>query len=195
MEKKKNCYLLNFPSGPEQFTALKIGDKVEINGEIYVARDTAHKRMIETLHQGKPLPFPLKNALIFYMGPSPSPPGMVIGSCGPTTSSRMDTMTVELLANGLRATMGKGRRAAAVAQACRKYQAIYLVTYGGCGAFLHRFVTECVLIAYPDLGPEAVYRLKVRRFPAVVAIDSAGRDFYEEKEKEYNGKGAHSSTG
>ncbi|HOJ40392.1 MAG TPA: FumA C-terminus/TtdB family hydratase beta subunit [bacterium] len=179
-------YPLRFPVEETSLLSLKIGDPVAISGEIYVARDAAHQRMLAALQENRALPFPLENGLIYYMGPTPAPPGFVIGSCGPTTSSRMDKFTIPLLARGLRATMGKGRRSPAIASACRKYRAVYLATYGGCGAYLNRFVRECVLLAYPELGPEAIYRLKVREFPAIVVIDVTGRDFYAEREKRYN---------
>ncbi|MCM8769291.1 MAG: FumA C-terminus/TtdB family hydratase beta subunit [Candidatus Omnitrophica bacterium] len=181
--KRHPVYPVTFPATSHQLKHLKPGDVVEINGEIYVARDAAHRRFLATIKKNQTLPFPVKDALLYYMGPTPAPPGRVIGSCGPTTSSRMDTMTEPLLAQGLRATMGKGRRSSEIALACRRYQAIYLVSYGGCGAYLNQFVYHCQIVAYPELGPEAVYRLVVKKFPAVVVIDVRGKDLYQaEKE-------------
>jgi fumarate hydratase subunit beta len=162
----------------KEIELLKIGDEVEIYGTIYVARDAAHKKLVETIAGKSGLPFPLKNNLIYYMGPSPTPEGKIIGSCGPTTSSRMDRYTVPLLKMGLKATMGKGERSEEIAKGCKKYKAIYLITYGGCGAYLSKFVKKVECIAYPELGPEAIYKLEVAQFPAIVAIDTKGNNLY-----------------
>ena len=166
---------------------LNAGDEVEISGKIYVARDSAHKKFSEAIKKEEELPFDIKNSLIYYMGPTPTPPNKIIGSCGPTTSSRMDSFTIPLLKLGLKATMGKGNRSKEIIKACSEFKAIYLITYGGCGAYLSKFVKKVKLIAYPELEPEAVYELKVDKFPAIVGIDIYGNDFYK--------KGAHSSTG
>ncbi len=172
-----------FPVCDRSLESLRAGDRVEISGTIYVARDAAHQRFIEALKKKRRLPVDLKDGLIYYMGPTPTPPGKVIGSCGPTTSSRMDALTVPLLARGLKGMMGKGRRSDEVIAGCRKYGAVYFITYGGCGAYLNGFVKEAEVAAYADLGPEAVYRLRVERFPAVVGIDTSGRDFYQTRRK------------
>lgn len=161
-----------------RITKLKAGDEVEISGIIYVARDAAHKKMIEALAEKHPLPFPVKGSIIYYMGPSPAPPGKAIGSCGPTTSSRMDTSTIPLLNAGLKATMGKGGRSKEIEAACKNYKAIYLITYGGCGAYLNRFVKKAECFAYRELGPEAIYRLEVEGFPAITGIDTRGKNVY-----------------
>lgn len=171
---------IKFPlDNDKQLEKLKYGDEVEIYGTIYVARDAAHKKMMDTLKKKSPLPFPVKGNLIYYMGPSPAPPGKTIGACGPTTSSRMDGSTVPLLRAGLKATMGKGSRSKEIEQACKKYKAIYLLTYGGCGAYLSRFVKKAVCLAYCELGPEAIYKLEVEEFPAIVGIDTNGNNIYK----------------
>lgn len=169
---------IKFPVKNGGFEDLRAGTEVEISGIIFAARDAAHKKFIEALKKKEPLPFLVQGALIYYMGPSPAPPGKVIGACGPTTSLRMDKYTVPLFELGLRATMGKGGRDEKVVQACKKYGAIYLVTYGGCGAYLNRFVKKSKIIAYPQLGPEAVYRMEVQGFPAIVGIDIKGNNLY-----------------
>jgi len=169
---------MKFPAKDSDFRNFTAGSEVEISGTIYVARDAAHKKLVETVKMNRPLPFEIKGSLIYYMGPSPAPAGKVIGSCGPTTSSRMDNLTIPLLEKGLKATMGKGNRDKKITVACRKYNSLYLVTYGGCGAYLHQFVEKSEVIAYPELGPEAVYRLEVKNFPAIVGIDIKGNNIY-----------------
>lgn len=160
---------------------LDMGDEVEIYGTIYVARDAAHKKLIADIINKSPLPFPLRNNLIYYMGPTPAPEGRTIGSCGPTTSSRMDGYTPLLLQRGLKATMGKGERNKDVVDACKKYKAVYFITYGGCGAYLSKFVKRAECIAYEELGPESIYKLEVERFPAIVAIDTKGNNLYNKR--------------
>lgn len=170
---------IRFPlDNDRQIKGLKTGDEVEIHGTVYVARDAAHKKMIDAVSKKSPLPFCMKGALIYYMGPTPAPPEKVIGSCGPTTSSRMDGNTIPLMQAGLKATMGKGSRSGEIERACKKYGAVYLVTYGGCGAYLNRFVRKAECFAYPELGPEAVYKLEVEGFPAIVGIDTKGNNVY-----------------
>lgn len=161
-----------------EINSLKAGEEIEIYGIIYVARDAAHKKIISDIVKKNPLPFQLKNNLIYYMGPTPAPKGKIIGSSGPTTSSRMDIYTVPLLQAGLKATMGKGERSKEIVSACKKYKAVYLITYGGCGAYLSKFIKKIECIAYPELGPEALYKLEVERFPAIVAIDTEGNCLY-----------------
>jgi len=157
---------------------LKTGDEIEIYGSVYVARDAAHKKLIYDIKNNSPLPFSFKNTIIYYMGPTPAPKGRIIGSCGPTTSSRMDRYTILLLKMGLKATMGKGERSEEIVSACKRYRAVYFITYGGCGAYLSKFVKKVECIAYPELEPEAIYKLEVEQFPAIVAIDTKGNNLY-----------------
>ena len=156
----------------------KAGEEVTLSGTIYTARDQAHKKIVELIRAGKPLPFSLKNNLIYYTGPTPSPPGKIIGAAGPTTSSRMDLYAPILYQLGLKATLGKGSRGPAVIEACKKFNALYLVTYGGLGAYLTKFIKKSDLVAFPELGPEAIYRLEIENFPAIVAIDNKGRTIF-----------------
>ena len=166
------------PLTDEDIAKLKTGDRVLISGVIYTARDAAHKRMIELLDAGKELPFDVRGQIIYYAGPAPAKPGAVIGSCGPTTSYRMDPYAPRLIQQGLRGMIGKGTRSDEVKQAMMTHKAVYLAAIGGLGALLARTVKECEIIAYPDLGPEAVRRLVVENFPAIVAIDVHGEDIY-----------------
>ncbi len=145
---------------------------------LYTARDQAHKRLAEMVKKGKKLPFELHGSIIYYCGPNPTPPGAVIGSCGPTTSSRMDGFTPLLLANGLAAMVGKGERSAVVNAAIKKYGAVYFITYAGCGALLSRCVKKSTLVCFSELGTEAVYALEVEDFPLITAIDYRGRSIY-----------------
>ncbi len=158
---------------------LKAGDEVLFSGTIYTARDQAHKRLAKAIANKKKLPINLKGAIIYYCGPTATPKGKVIGSCGPTTSSRMDEFTPLLLKAGLKAMIGKGSRAAEVSRAIKKYKGVYFLTYAGCGALLSKYVKRAKLVAYPDLGPEAIYKLEVKYFPLIVGIDSKGRSIYE----------------
>lgn len=158
---------------------LRAGDRVLISGVIYTARDTAHARLVQTLETGEKLPFDLKEQTIYYVGPTPAPPGKIIGSAGPTTSGRLDVYTPPLIAAGLRAMIGKGSRSPEVREAIRQHKAIYFTTLGGAGALLTRSIRQMAIIAYPELGPEAVQRLTVADFPAIVANDIHGGDIYE----------------
>jgi len=160
---------------------LKVGDEVLLSGMIYTARDQAHKRMVEMLKAGKELPVDLKNQIIYYCGPTPAPKGKIIGSCGPTTSRRMDEFTPALLKAGLKGMIGKGNRSREVIKAIKKYKAVYFLTYAGCGALLNGYVKKATVIAYKDLGPEAIYRLEVENFPLIVGIDAKGRSIYDKK--------------
>jgi len=158
---------------------LKAGDEVAVTGVIYAARDMAHKRLCKALETGDQLPFELDGAVIYYVGPTPARPGRVIGATGPTTSSRMDSFTPKLLANGLKATIGKGYRGSEVVEALKKHQAVHLSAVGGAGALLSRYIVSAEVIAYEDLGTEAVRKLTVADLPAVVAYDCYGDTVYK----------------
>jgi fumarate hydratase subunit beta len=156
-----------------------------MNGVIYAARDAAHKRMFEALTQGRSLPVDLRGQCVYYVGPTPAPPGRVIGSAGPTTSGRMDVYTPSLLEQGMLGMIGKGNRSPAVLEALRRYGAVYFAAAGGAGALLARRIIGYRVLAYPELGPEALAELIVRDFPVVVAADSHGGDLYVEGRKPY----------
>ena len=158
---------------------LSAGDEVLISGTIYAVRDAAHKRMIETLAAGGELPFPVRDAIVYYAGPTPAKPGRSIGSAGPTTSYRMDAYTEKLLELGLSGMIGKGRRSDAVAAAIAKNGAVYFAAVGGAGALIASCVRASEVVAYPELGPEAVMRLEVVDFPALVVLDTRGGNLYE----------------
>lgn len=164
---------------------LHSGDYVYITGTIYTARDAAHKRMYEALARGESLPFDIKNQVIYYMGPSPAREGRPIGSAGPTTASRMDKYTPALLDLGLRGMIGKGKRTEAVREAVIRNRAVYFAAVGGAGALLSKAIISSEVIAYDDLGTEAVRRLEVRDFPVIVVIDSEGNNLYETAIEEY----------
>ncbi len=159
---------------------LKAGDEVLIMGVIYTARDMAHKRLCIAIEAGQKLPIELDGAIIYFVGPTPAPLGKVIGAAGPTTSSRMDPFSPKLLAAGLRGMVGKGYRNSEVREALKKYGAVHLSTIGGAGALLSKCIVSAEVVAYEDLGPEAIRRLKVVDFPAVVAYDSYGNTIYQE---------------
>jgi fumarate hydratase subunit beta len=167
---------------------LNAGDSISLSGVIYTARDAAHKRMFEALKSGQPLPFDIKGQTIYYMGPTPARPGQVIGSCGPTTSGRMDAFTPALLAAGLGAMIGKGERSAEVKEAIKKHKAVYFVTYGGAGALLAKTVRKAEVVAYPELGAEAIMRLEMEDFPVIVANDMHGGDLFEQQIARYRRK-------
>jgi len=166
------------PLSDNDITNLKAGDKVLINGVIYTARDAAHKRIVEAIDASKELPFDLQGQIIYYAGPSPAKPGAVIGSCGPTTSSRMDAYTPKLLEHGLKGMIGKGKRSKEVKDAIIQHKAVYFAAVGGVAALLSKTIAEAEIIAYPDLEPESVRRLVVQDFPVIVAIDIHGNDIY-----------------
>jgi len=173
------------PLSPEVIEELAVGDSVLISGILYTARDAAHQRLIEALEKGEKLPFALEGQTIYYMGPSPAPPGRVIGAAGPTTSRRMDSYTPRLLAAGVKALIGKGGRSAEVRKALKEYKAVYLATTGGAGALLAKCVRQIETVAYEDSGPEAIMRLTVENFPAVVANDINGGDLAEMGRREW----------
>ena len=164
---------------------LKTGDEVHLSGVLYTARDAAHQRLLDALEEGKPLPFDLQGQTVYYMGPTPAKPGYPIGSAGPTTSGRLDRFTPRLLAAGLRGMIGKGKRSAAVREAMKEHQAVYLAALGGAGALISRSIKKAEVIAYGDLGAEAVLRLEVEDFPAIVINDIYGGDLYEEGRARY----------
>ncbi|MBA7688009.1 Fumarate hydratase class I, aerobic [subsurface metagenome] len=164
---------------------LTVGTSVAISGVIYTARDAAHQRIIQALDNGDKLPFDLKGQTLYYMGPSPTPPGHVIGSAGPTTSRRMDSYTPRLLAAGIKAMIGKGSHSPEVREAIKQHKAVYLATTGGAGALLAKSVRQIETIAYEDLGTEAIMRLTVENFPAIVANDIYGGDLFEQGKAEY----------
>lgn len=157
---------------------LNAGDRVLVNGVVYTARDAAHKRFIESLQAGESLPIDISGQIVYYVGPSPAIPGKPIGAAGPTTSYRMDAYTPELLQQGLKGMIGKGVRSQAVREAIQEAKAIYFAAIGGAGALIASCVESAEMVAYEDLGPEAVHRLVVRNFPAIVANDSFGNDIY-----------------
>ncbi len=158
---------------------LYAGDKVYLSGVVYTARDAAHKRIFELIKDNKKLPFDPKNAVIYYAGPTPTPEGMAIGSCGPTTSSRMDTYTPKLYDMGVTATIGKGERSKSVVNAIIKNKGIYLCAIGGAGALASMSITKCEVIAFDDLGCESVKRLEFKEFPLIVGIDCNGGNIFK----------------
>jgi fumarate hydratase subunit beta len=178
-------YTVNLPLTEKVIGSLKAGDSLRLSGVVYAARDAAHKRMVETLERGESLPFDIRNQIIYYVGPSPAPPGRAIGSAGPTTSTRMDDYTPQLLAAGLKGMIGKGPRSAAVKEALKKHQAVYLAAIGGTGALLSKSIVKSEVIAYEHLGPEALLRLEVKDFPVTVINDIHGGDLYEEGKARY----------
>ena len=176
---------VTLPLTDETLKDLKAGDNVLLTGVIYVARDAAHKKMIEALDQGKPLPFDIRGQTIYFMGPSPAKPGQPIGSAGPTTSGRMDSYSPRLIAEGLKGMIGKGMRSQEVKNAMKKYKAVYLAAIGGAGALISKSIKKSEVIAYEEFGAEAVRRLEVRDFPATVINDIYGGDLYQEGKARY----------
>ena len=181
---------LKAPRSRADLEPLEAGDTILVSGTIYTGRDAAHKRLVEALNRGEDLPFDPEGQIIYYVGPSPAPPGRIIGAAGPTTAYRMDPYAPALMAQGLRAMIGKGKRTEAVKAALLEHGAVYLGAIGGAGALLGRSIKEVEVIAYEDLGPEAVRRLRVEDFPAVVVNDLAGRDLYQEGQNMY-ARGKH----
>ncbi len=176
---------ISTPLGENEVKALRSGDRVFISGEIYTARDMAHKRLVEMLDSGQDIPLDLKGSIVYYVGPTPAPPGRVIGSAGPTTAGRMDPYTPRILAQGVRGLIGKGRRSPEVKEALVRYGAVYLAAMGGAGALLSRHITGARAVLFEDLGPEAVYLLQVKEFPVVVVNDIYGNDLYEDGVLQY----------
>ena len=165
--------------------SLRAGDSVLITGTIYTARDAAHKRLCELVEKGEPLPFDVKDSIIYYVGPTPAKPGMAIGSAGPTTSYRMDAYSPTLIAQGETGMIGKGKRGPDVIEAMKKYGAVYFAAIGGAGALLSKCIKSAAIIAYEDLGAEAIRRLEVENLPVIVVIDSQGNNLYETGRREY----------
>ena len=177
--------ILKPPLKREDVDALEAGDKVLITGVIYTGRDAAHKRLVDLLDNNKPLPFDINGSIIFYVGPTPAPPGRPIGSAGPTTSYRMDAYAPRLIEKGLRGMIGKGPRDAKVKEAMTKYGCVYLAATGGAGALMAETVKKAEVIAFDDLGPEAIRKLEVVDFPVIVINDTKGNDLYIENVKKY----------
>ena len=178
-------YSMKTPLQSEDVDKLRAGDTVSLSGFIYTARDAAHKRLVELIKDGKELPLPLAGQVIYYVGPSPTPPGKPIGSAGPTTSFRMDPYAPLLIERGLRGMIGKGERAAGVVEAMRKYGAVYFAATGGAAALLSKRIVKAEVIAYPELGAEAINKLTVENFPVIVAQDRYGGNIYQEGQKQY----------
>ncbi len=176
---------LQTPLTKEKIASLKAGDRVLLSGVIYTSRDAAHKRFCKMLERGEKLPFEVQDATIYFAGPAPAAPGEVVGSCGPTTSYRMDAYSPRMLAEGLRGMIGKGKRNDEVKEAIKKYQGIYFGAIGGAGALISNCIKKCDVIAFADLGPEAVRRLEVEDLPLVVVIDCQGHDLYELGRRNY----------
>lgn len=176
--------IIKVPLNKSEISKLKTGEHVLLSGTIYTARDAAHKRMIESLENGEGLPIDINGQVIYYVGPTPAKPGQIIGSAGPTTSSRMDIYTSKLLDAGLKGMIGKGKRSDEVVEAIKKYGAVYFAAAGGAGALLSKKIKKAEVVAYDDLGPEAIYRLELENFPVVVINDIHGNDLYEESQKQ-----------
>jgi len=168
----------DLPLTAQMISSLRAGDMVSLSGEVYTARDVAHRRLYEALSKGEKLPLDLKTATIFYAAPAPTPPGKIIGSVGPTTSYRMDAFTPALIEHGLKAMIGKGSRAPEVIEAIKKYGAVYFGAIGGIAALSAKRVAKAEIVAYEDLGPEAIRKLTIVDFPAIVINDAQGNDLY-----------------
>lgn len=172
--------IIKAPLSTQDASQLKMGEEVLVEGVIYVARDAAHKKIVQAMAAGEKLPFELQGQLIYYAGPCPAPPGKVIGSVGPTTSGRMDAYAPLLIEKGLKGMIGKGPRDKGVINSMHKHGAVYLAAVGGAGAYLAKRILTAEIVAYPELGPEAILKLTVQDFPCIVAIDSQGNDIYNQ---------------
>ena len=181
-------YYLTTPLSDEEVSQLESGDIVYLSGTIYTARDAAHKRLVDLLDEGKELPFDIKGAVIYFVGPTPPKPGDPIGSAGPTTSYRMDSYSPRLIAEGLKGMIGKGKRNKDVTDACQEHKAIYFGATGGAGALLGKQIKSAEVIAYPELGPEAIRKLEVENFPITVINDTYGNDLYQIGRSQYEVK-------
>lgn len=176
---------LETPLTQDKVTRLKVGDNVLLSGIVYTGRDAAHKKMVEALARGETLPFDVKDQIIYFVGPTPAKEGQVIGSAGPTTSGRMDAYSPILIGKGLTGMIGKGLRSAEVIGAMQEHGAVYFGAIGGAGALIAKRIVASEVIAYPELGPEAVRRIEVKDFPAIVIIDSQGNNLYETGKARY----------
>lgn len=172
-------YQCNTAELPAMIQTLRAGDTLSLSGTIYTARDAAHKRLVALLDEGKPLPFPIQGATIYYAGPTPGKPGMAVGSCGPTTSGRMDGFAPRLIEQGLAAMIGKGERDQSVIDAMVKHGAVYLCAVGGAGALIARCIQKADVIAFDDLGCESIKRMEIEHFPCTVAIDAQGGNLFQ----------------
>ena len=176
---------LTAPLSQEEARKLRAGDSVLLSGVIYTARDAAHKRLCELVAEGKELPFPVKDSIVYFVGPTPAKEGQAIGSAGPTTSYRMDAYSPTLIAQGQTGMIGKGKRGPEVVAAMKEHGAVYFGAIGGCGALLSNCIKKAEIVCYEDLGAEAIRRLEVEDFPVVVIIDSLGNNLYEQGRKAY----------
>jgi len=176
---------LKTPLTAQDVEPLRAGDRVTISGKVYTARDVAHRRLIDLLDAGKTPPFPVDGQVIYYVGPSPAPPGRVIGAAGPTTSYRMDAYAPRLIEQGLKVMIGKGKRSEVVKEAMVRHKAVYMAAIGGAGALMARSIKSARVIAYEDLGPEALRELEVEKLPAIVVNDTVGNDLYLEGREKY----------
>lgn len=176
---------INVPVKADEMKELRAGDYVYLTGTIYTARDAAHKRLYETAKEGKHLPVNLENQIVYYLGPTPAREGQVIGSAGPTTSSRMDKYTPLMLSLGLKGMIGKGKRSQEVIESMKKNQAVYFAAVGGAGALLSKCIKKAEVVAYDDLGTEAVRKLEIEKLPVIVVIDSVGNNLYETAVEDY----------
>ncbi|MBU7007614.1 Fe-S-containing hydro-lyase [Phosphitispora fastidiosa] len=181
-------YTVAAPLDDDMIEKLEAGDLVFLNGTIYTGRDAAHKKLFELIQEGKELPVDLTGQIIYYVGPSPARPGQVIGSAGPTTSGRMDAYTPALLDLGLKGMIGKGLRSREVLDSIKKNRAIYFAATGGAAALISKRIIKSEVVAYPELGPEAIYRLEVENFPVIVVNDTHGGDMYNMGRQQYQGE-------
>ena len=172
---------LEIPLTEEKVKQLRVGQQVYLSGTIFTARDAAHMKLIELINSGKELPIPLSGQIIYYVGPAPARPGEVIGPAGPTTSYRMDPLTRPLLEQGLKAMIGKGKRSPEIIEALQSYNCVYLAAVGGAAALIAESITRSEIAAYPELGPEAIRKLEVKEFPAIVVNDVHGNDLYHQR--------------
>lgn len=178
-------HYIKTPLNDDDVLKMHSGDRVYITGVIYTARDAAHKRLVNLLEEDKKLPIDLAGQIIYYVGPTPAKPGKVIGSAGPTTSYRMDTLTIPLLEKGLKGMIGKGKRSSQIKEGLKKYRALYFSAIGGAAALISKCIKKSEIVAYEDLGPEAIRRLEVEDLPVVVVNDCHGNDVYQEALKKY----------
>lgn len=178
-------YHLTTPLSVNDVESLRSGDRVTLTGIVYTARDAAHRKLLELIEKGEELPIPIEGQVIYYVGPSPAPPGRVIGAAGPTTSYRMDPFAPKLLELGLKGMIGKGKRSKEVIEAMVRYKAVYMAAVGGAGALMAKAIKAARVVAYEELGPEAIRELKVEKLPVVVVNDTIGNDLYQEGQEKY----------